>query len=525
MRESGWFMNPDDTAFRQERKGEIYVDKTALISFCNGRLATPQKYICVSRPRRFGKTVTADMLTAYYSEGCSSEDLFEGLSIFGDPSFSEHLNQYHVIKLDMHYLRSVKSSVDEMLDYLRKVLLRELKLSFPDVELLDPESLVLTMADVYRETHRLFVVIIDEWDCLFREYRHDQESQKKYLDFLRNLLKDKPYIGLCYMTGILPIKKYGTHSALNMFTEYSMEYPGKLAEFVGFTEMEVKSLCQQHGVDFRDCNTWYNGYFFPQCGRVYNPNSIVRAIEEGRFSDYWNQTETYEALKIYVDMNFRGLKDIILKLMAGDKQKISTSGFQNDMTTFTSVDDVLTLLIHLGYLGYDSRSQEVFIPNEEIRQEFVTATKNGEAWEKVAVPVRQSDDLLKATLRGDEQAVAKGIEQVHLETSHLQYNDENALSYTVSLAYYSARMHYQLVREMPTGKGFADIVFLPRKREAGYPAMIVELKWDQSADTAIRQIEEKEYPRGLEDYRGNLLLVGISYDRKSRKHSCRIVRR
>ncbi len=336
-------------------------------------------------------------------------------------------------------------------------------------------------------------------------------------------MKDKEYIGLAYMTGILPIKKYGTHSALNMFHEYSMENPEYLAEYVGFTENEVRSLCAEYSRDFDECKAWYNGYYFHECGPVYNPNSIVRSIQSGNFSDYWNQTETYEALRIYIDMNFDGLKDAILKLMAGGRQVINTAHFQNDMTTFANADDVMTLLIHLGYLGYDTETKEVFIPNNEILQEFVTATTARDSWNEVVNSVQRSSELLMAAWSKDEQAVADGIEKAHLETSHLQYNDENALAYTLSLAFYAARQYYSIVHELPTGKGFADLAFIPRRKYTDKPAMIVELKWDQSADTAIKQIGEKEYPNSLKDYKDNLLLIGINYDRKTRKHECRII--
>lgn len=370
------------------------------------------------------------------------------------------------------------------------------------------------------EASRKFVIVIDEWDCIFREYREDQKAQRRYLDFLREWLKDKAYLGLVYMTGILPIKKYGTHSALNMFTEFSMDNPSVLSEFVGFTEDEVRHLCRRYGMDYEECRARYDGFCFPQSGHAYNPNSIVKAMLLRQFDDYWNQTETYEALRIYIDMNYDGLRDAILRLMAGGRQVINTDGFQNDMTTFANADDVMTLLVHLGYLGYDFETKEVFIPNREILQEFVTATTAKNAWDEVVKSVKRSNELLKAVWNRDEETAASYMENAHLETSHLQYNDENALSYTISLAFYAARQYYTVVRELPSGKGFADLAFLPRKKYADKPAMIVELKWNQDADTAIRQIHARQYPEGLSEYQGNLLLVGISYDRKTRKHSC-----
>lgn len=261
--------------------------------------------------------------------------------------------------------------MDDLLVRVKRIILRELMQLYPDVDYFDRSDLIESIKDIYSDTGRKFVVIIDEWDCVFREYPDNSDSQKKYLDFLRDWLKDKAFTSLVYMTGILPIKKYGTHSALNMFTEYSMENPGVFAPFVGFTESEVSRLCERYNMDTEECGSWYNGYYFYGCGPVYNPNSIVRAMLAHSFDDYWNQTETYEALKTYIDMNYDGLRDAVLSLMAGDRRKINTGSFQNDMTTFSNADDVMTLLVHLGYFGFDRNTKEVFIPNREIMKEFV----------------------------------------------------------------------------------------------------------------------------------------------------------
>ena len=341
------------------------------------------------------------------------------------------------------------------------------------------------------------------------------------MDFLRNLLKDTDCVKLVYMTGILPVKKYGTHSALNMFDEFTMTEPRQLAEYVGFTEKEVGELCEVYHMDFKETKRWYDGYRLKGASHIYSPRSVVTAMLSGQFGSYWTQTESYEALKIYVEMNFDGLKEMAVKLLAGGRQKIDTGTFHNDMTTFSCADDVLTLLVHLGYLGFDGEKKEVFIPNHEISGEFVNAVK-GAGWSGVFDAVKRSEELLRATWERKEKQVAEGIGAVHMETSILTYHNENALAYTVSLAYYSAREYYTVVREMPAGEGFADLVFLPLERHKEKPAMIVELKWDQSAEGAIAQIKEKQYGKALEGYCGELLLVGINYGRKSKKHECRI---
>lgn len=323
------------------------------------------------------------------------------------------------------------------------------------------------------------------------------------------------------MTGILPIKKYGTHSALNMFSEYSMANPRQLAEYVGFTEEEVEELCDQYHMNLKELKEWYDGYSFDGVESIYSPRSVIEAVLSGVCDSYWNQTETFEALQVYIDMNYKGLKDDVLSMIAGEKVSVNTGSFTNDMTTFNSKDDVLTLLIHLGYLSYDFVNKYVYIPNGEVRGEYINAISVSD-WGTVSEALRDSAKTLKSIWERRPEQVSKGIEQAHFETSHLQYNDENALSYTISLALYAARNFYQVYRELPTGKEFADLVFIPRKKFPDKPALIVELKWDKTAKGAIDQIKNKQYFESLKEYQGNLLLVGINYDKNTREHQCEI---
>ena len=513
----GIYLNPGADLLLEAKRDEIYVDKSALIEELNKVYGKSRKYVCVSRPRRFGKTMAANMVCAYYDRTVADE-VFDGLAIARAEDFSRYRGACDVLRINMQEFLSRAQDIEGLLSRLRRIVLRDLLRAYPDVDYFDREDLVECIQDVYQETQRPFVIVIDEWDCIFREYPHDTAAQRKYLDFLRDWLKDKAYIGLAYMTGILPVKKYGTHSALNMFTEYSMENPGPFAPYVGFTGDEVRRLCAEYGMDFGECCAWYDGYSFTNCQHVFSPKSVVEAMLRREYDDYWTKTETYEALKVYIDLNEGGLRDAIVKMMAGGRQKINTLTFTNDMTTFTSADDVMTLLVHLGYLGYDRREEEVFIPNNEILREYIAATKQGEEWQIVSRAVQASDALLAAVFEKDAAAVAAGVEKAHLETSQIQYNDENALSYTLSLAFYSARRFYNIVRELPAGKGFADLAFLPRPQHAEKPALVIELKWDRAAETAIRQIKEKEYAGALAAYAGEVLLVGVSYDKKTRRH-------
>ena len=514
----GIYLNPTNQNFYEAVNKEIYVDKSLLIERVEYLRKKVNKYICVSRPRRFGKSTDANMLVAYYSKGCDSSQIFNRLKISQTELYQKHLNQHNVIHINMQDFLSKTHDIDKMIILLTKLIFRDIKKVYQDIEYFDIDDLIQVLEDVYAEVNERFIFVIDEWDCIFREYKNNKEAQEKYLDFLRNLLKDKPYVSLCYMTGILPIKKYGTHSALNMFKEISILNPTPLEEFMGFTEKEVQDLCLKYDMDYEKMKDWYDGYKMTDDLSVYNHRSVVYALMDRKYENYWSATETYEALRVYIDMNYDGLKDDIVKLLAGEHVAVQTTSFQNDMTTFDTKDDVLTLLIHLGYLGYNSSNQTCYIPNKEVIDSFVNSIRSSN-WNETTKALLNSRALLEATWNRDEELVAKYIEEAHLDTAILTYNNENALSYTISIAYMYARNHYTIIREMPSGKGYADMVFIPKDDK---PAMIVELKWDHEAETAIDQIKEKKYPKGLEEYRDNLLIVGISYDKKTKKHSCRI---
>ena len=512
MNNSYW--NPDNEDFKISCNGKIYVDKSMLIEYTNSILHTPERFICVSRPRRFGKSTDANMLVAYYSKGCDSHELFDSLKISKTENYEKHLNQHNVIYLNMQKFLSLTTSIKEMIDLMTNLVTQELNETFKTVSTI--QKLPLVLENIYKKENHKFIFIIDEWDCIFREYKENKDDQKCYLDSLRILLKDQKYVEFVYMTGILPIKKYGTHSALNMFKEISMINPTPMEKFMGFTEEEVKKLCEEYQINFEEMKAWYDGYHLNKEVSILSPRSVVFSLMDRKFKNYWASSETYESLKIYISMNFDGLKDDIIKLLARKRVIINASKFQNDMTTFQSKDDVFTLLVHLGYLGYDEETSEVYIPNNEVVESFVNSIEDSN-WGAVSESLKNSMNLIQATYACDGEQVAEYIEKAHLETSILQYNDENALAYTIYLAYIMARNDYTMVREFPSGKGFADVVFIPRYDK---PAMIIELKYDQDADTAIKQIKEKKYFFGLEKYLDNLLLVGINYDKDTKKHTC-----
>lgn len=431
------FLNSKVNAFQDVLNSRIYIDKTGLLEYTNSVIDTTSKFICNSRPRRFGKSITADMMTAYYSRSLDTEEMFEKLNI-GQAA--------------------------------------------------------------------------------------NQKIQDEYINFLRGLFKGtepSKYIHLAYLTGILPIKKIRTQSALNNFSEFTMLDAKVFAKYTGFTEEEVQALCRTYNSDFEKVKRWYDGYLLEEY-QVYNPKAVVEVMTWNKYQSYWSETGTYESIVPMINMNFDGLKTAMIELLAGGSVKVDTSTFQNDMINFSDKDDVLTYLIHLGYLGYDQQQETAFVPNEEIRLELTKAVKR-KKWNEWISFQRESDALLDATLDGDAESVAEKIEEIHMAyTSVIQYHD--SLSSVISIAYLSAMQYYfKPVREMPTGRGFADFVFLPKPEYIQqYPAMVVELKWNKSAQTALNQIADKKYPESLRQYTGEVLLVGINYDKKSKKHECGI---
>ena len=518
----GYFVNPGTRKFEMSLNSEIYVDKSELIKETNALFDTTRRFICLSRPRRFGKTMAAEMLAAYYGSEQNSHDLFKDLKIAQHASYEKYLNQANVIMVNIQEFLSQTKTIDELLTFLQTSITDELIEAYPDFSFKNTSNLIQIMRDVHSQSKKPFVVLIDEWDCLFREFKDDLEAQKIYLDFLRLWLKDQAFVGLAYMTGILPIKKYGTHSALNMFKEYAMTNPGRFLDYFGFRDDEVENLCAQYDLDFSEMRNWYNGYFIERGKPMYNPKSVVSALEDGLFDSYWNKTETFEALRDYIMLDFDGLRDKVTLLLAGERISVEDEAFSNDMTTFSSAEDVLMLLVHLGYLAHDFPTETVRIPNEEVKKEFVKSMRSLK-WNNVIHAIKDSRKLIQAIWNFDGETVAAGIAKVHEEnTSILTYNDENSLSCVLSLALYGAKDYYTIIRELPTGKGFSDLVFLPRTKHLDKPALVVELKWDKTVESAIDQVKKKNYVSALDEYEGNLLLVGVNYNKADKSHTCHI---
>ena len=538
----GIYINKGNEGFQSVRNSE-YVDKSGLIAIVNKTLLTEQRFSCVTRSRRFGKTMAAKMLQAYYDKSCDSRSLFVDLEIAHHPSFEEHLNKYPVISIDAGFFVS-KHRDKTVIDELNTEIIKEVNEVYPNVPVYEKDDLMQYLIRVSLSTNDRFVFIIDEWDAILRECGHvlydDKETvADRYVDWLRRLFKSEPatqvFAGV-YMTGILPIKKYYTQSALNNFIEYSMVEPRRMGKYFGFTKDEVKDLSAKHSMDFGELEKWYDGYQIGDEKSMFNPNSVIQAVDTGRCRSFWASTGSFDAVTSYIAMNYDGLKDDIICMLGGGRVKVDPTGFQNDLSLVRSKDDVLTVLIHLGYLSFDWKRNECYVPNKEVEGELVNAVKSNK-WEEVVKSINQSERLLEATLHGNSDYVAKALDAAHTEhTSALSYNDEKSLACVISLAYFYARNDYHIHREYPTGEGYADLVLIPRKH-VDSPALVIELrstsgrllptgrkKYNKDTKAAISQIKERNYPQQVADYTGAILLVGINYDKDTKQHDCQIER-
>ena len=517
----GIYFNPTNESFTKDRNYEIYVDKTELIAYLNKVLGTPRNCIAVSHARRFGKSHAAGMIDAYYSLGCDSSKLFDNTKIAANADYKKYMNKYNVIHLDISSFWD--DFKDNLVEKIKEYIIDDFKKSFND-EIDYSKKFSVILMSVYQKTTIPFVIIIDEWDCVIRN-SDDKELVHSYLQFLHSLFKSeesKAFLALGYITGILPIKKIKDESALNNFREYTMLKSKPITKYYGFTEEEVKELCKKYDMDFDSVKAWYNGYLIDGV-HMYNPNSVTQAMIDQDCDSYWRNTSSFSSINTFITMNYAGLKDDIMTMLAGGKVIVDTRSFQNDLSDIHSKDDALTALIHLGYLGYDADRKSAYIPNYEVAEAFQMALKTG-IWDEISKAISRCDELLMATIDGDETKVAEIIEQAHdTYTSVLKYNDENSLSCVLTMAYFTAPGYYNIVREMPAGKGFADFAFIPRSNAGFRPAMIVELKYNQSAETAIKQIKEKKYHGALSGYSDKILLVGINYDMDGsdkKHHTC-----
>ena len=531
----GTYLNPGNSSFKRIIKSD-YVDKTGLISVINERVDTEDSLICVSRPRRFGKSYAARMLCAYYDCTCDSHELFDKYTVAESESYEEHINKYNVIYLDvasfLSELKRQNHSIKGIANDIAQTIRTEVVTDRP--ELANVKRVSECLRKYVELTGKKFIFIIDEWDVVIREAKDDNTTQTAYLNLLREWFKNGNFtvdvVAAAYMTGILPIKKDGSQSAISDFKEYPILNPRMFAEYTGFTEQEVRDLCREKGMDYNEAKKWYDGYTFNKGQSIYNPFSVMMAVKNQEFGSYWKQTSAADPLLSFIDVDIHGanskesqLGADIVKLIAGEQLEVDVSRFNNDFESFNSEDDILTLLVHLGYLAYDKTTKRVRIPNEEVRLEFHDLLKEPKHT-NLSDLIVQSKKLFADTLAGNGEAVAEAIRKIR-ETNYAptHYNNEQSLRYAIKFAYIVCIDSYMKVEELPSGKGYADVVYIPKNNTA-LPALVIELKWEETADAAIDQIKARRYHSVLQDYFGEIVLVGINYNSKTNEHTCMIER-
>lgn len=527
----GTYLNPGNQNFLSFVNTGKYIDKTMLIDVTNRHLDDPSaKYVCVSRPRRFGKSIAENMLVAYYSKGADSKKLFSNYKIAKTQDYERNLNKYNVVYIDLNATFAKWQGLPDderdksVIYFLNKIVCQEFKTFFTDVDFGEYTSLAEYIQRVYAQKNETFIIVIDEYDVLVREQVADDELER-YRSFLVSLFKNTPLmpaISLAYLTGILPVMKDKIQSKLNTFIPYTMLYAGDFAEFVGFTDEEVKLLCKQNDCNYNLCKSWYDGYKLGDFD-VYNPESVIKTVTSQRFMSYWSGTSTYLVVDEKIRMNFSGIKEDVIAMLSGDKISVDVEKYDNTMTGFRSKDDVYAFLIHLGYLAYDEKSARCYIPNREIHKEWQKVVADNSDYAETNKIIKDSEELLKQTLLGNESAVAVALDRSHIHvTSNRSYNNEYCLQSAIYLAYLYALNDYTVIKELTTGKGFADIVYIPF--DSTKSAIIIELKHNKSADTALTQIKEKRYFDSLANWKGDILFVGINYDETSKTHACKIER-
>ena len=513
----GIFIDKGNLAF-QSIKNSDFTDKSGLIEILNDNIDTQHRYICVSRPRRFGKSIAAKMIYAYYDRKSDSAALFDDLEISKSESYKKHLNKYPTIYIDWNRfsLMDNKTVVEDS----QKEIIKDIKESYPFLK--EKNILMTALEEIHKETGDRFVLIIDEWDKLVRDI--DEKTKNKYVNLLRSMFKsntaDDVFL-LVYLTGILPIIKVESQSALNNFDEYSVIRPAKTAKYYGFTPDEVVRICDHHNLNIELMKHAYDGYIIGSEKSIFNPNSVMLAAEDGEYNSHWSKSAAYTTIEHYIGIDHDKVQQKIIKMLNGESVTVEVTSFRNDMKHIDTSDDVLTLLAHLGYLSFNPEDSTVRIPNTEVAGEFRLSIARA-GWGEVSKALEDSLTLINKTIEQDVDYISEAFDKYRFEASSIiKYKDENSMACAITLAYFAAKRYYKIFREQPAGKGFADMIFLPLPNSTR-PAIIVELKSKKSAQGAIDQIKNKNYPQALQGLSKRILLVGIGWSKRKARHDVKI---
>ncbi len=519
-----YYLNQSNEKFLRYTKNKVFVDKSLLIKECNDVLGSEDSYMCITRPRRFGKTMALSMLNAYYSKGCDSKELFKKLKISNVSSFDTHLNKHNVIWIDMQSVYKDLKDKSSFVDELHRTIINDLNTSFPNILTSEEITSAKAFRKINNELKENFILLIDEWDVVLRE-SNDKILKNNYIDLLLTLFKagdTSSCFDLVYMTGILPIKRYDGQSSLNCFKEYTMLDSESLASYVGFTADEVENLCNDYNMDYNKMKKWYDGYNV-NGQEIYNPKSVVEAITKREYDDYWASTSSINPVVKYLSYEDKDLKEELTNMLADIKIKSTIKGFDNDIREIHSKSDCLILLIHLGYLTFEygsDRTKDVnyYIPNYEIRSQLINALKKLK-WYDLYEPINDSEEAVNALYNHDEETISKILDKNHnLYANSLNKNNEQVLELLTILSFSTLRSTHEKRNQPSNTKGRADIIYIPKYND---PAIIVELKYNKNASLAIDQIKNKEYISLLDNYHGKVILCGINYD-DNMKHTTKI---
>ena len=522
--------------YKSETQNPYFVDKSQMLEELFPLINSGNNHICITRPRRFGKTVMANMIAAFFSRGCDANDVFWNLDIARSPEYDKYRNKFSVIHISFNDIGGECVSYKQYIERIQERLTHDLKRDYPDVELYNEKDVVDILMDINTENPGTrFIFVLDEWDFIFHQDFVTEKEKRAYLQFLRSLLKDRPYVLLAYMTGILPIAKYSSGSELNMFLEYTMAAEEQYSQYFGFTEGEVDCLFQRYCAYAREPKNltreklkhWYDGYYSKSGRRLYNPRSVVTSLKNNNLGNYWTSSGPYDEIYYYIENNVDDVRDDLALMVSGVAVPAKIKEYAATSMNLQTRDEIFSAMVVYGFLSY--KNGKVCIPNKELMEKFIDMLQKESSLGYVYRLAKESDRMLRATLDGDTETMTEILEQAHdTETPLFNYNHEIELTAVVNLVYLSARDFYRIEREDKAGKGYVDFIFYP---ETGRSAdgIILELKVDHTPEEAINQIKEKQYALKFKGkagekvkYAGRILAVGISYDRKTKKHSCKV---
>lgn len=532
----GIYLNSADaySMYKSETAKPYFVDKSKMLEELFPLVEEGNNFICITRPRRFGKTVAANMLGAFFAKSCYSGDIFDSLQIAEAAGYRKHLNQHDVIYIDFSEIDDECSCYSSYIKTIKEVLREDLHMAYPDIAFRENGNVAEDLKRIYARTNKKFVFVLDEWDAIFHVSFVTEKDKEAYLRFLRGLLKGKAYVSLAYMTGILPIAKYSSGSELNMFLEYTMASEERFGEYFGFTETEVDMLHERYLARTREprvtregLRTWYDGYHTLAGERMYNPRSVVASLTNNNLGNYWTSAGPYDEIFYYIERNIADVRDDLALMVAGEAVTAKIREYAATSMNLLTKDEIFSAMVVYGFLSYENG--KVFIPNKELMDKFADMIQKENSLGYVYRLARESERMLEATLAGDVKTMEEVLAYAHdTEVPLLSYNSETELSAIVNLVYLSARDIYDIQREDKSGVGYVDFIFYPIV-DMSRDCMILELKVGHTADEALGQIKERKYALRFKGklgekpkYTGRILAVGIAYDKETKQHQCKV---